>query len=152
MLKERTEFTPSQSYRITFEGTEAYRYATTAQQFQRQFETPELHEDLTEAGVWQRYIEPRFKWSRVVIDLADGHLNVGVAGAERDRSKIGLAGDYPYTEDGRGPANRYIGAINAMVVITLGKRVNGGAEVITQIDARTEAKLQQPLATKGGAY
>lgn len=128
------EYTPWQPYRIMVEGTEAYRYAMTAQQFHRQFETPVLQDDLTEAGVWQRYIEPRFKWGKVLVDLVDGQLNVVVAGTQRDRSKLGLAGNYPYTEDGRGPEKRYTGAINAMVVIPVSNRVNGGAEVIAQVD------------------
>jgi hypothetical protein len=129
------EYTPWQPYRIVVEGVEAYRYAITSQQFHHQFETPLLQDDLTEAGVWQRYIEPRFKWSQVLVDVVDGQLNVVVAGAERDRSKIGLAGDYSYTEDGRGPKKRYTGAINGMVVIPFGKHASHGAKVIAHIDA-----------------
>ncbi len=128
------EYTPWQPYRIMVEGAEAYRYVMTAQQFHGQFETPVLHDDLTESGVWQRYIKPRFKWSRVQIDLVDGQLNVAVAGTERDRSKISLAGHYPHTEQDRGPAKRYTGAINALVVIPLIKGASSGAEVIAQTD------------------
>lgn len=137
------EYTPWEPYRIMVEGNEAYRYATTARQFHRQFETPVLQDDLTEAGVWQRYIEPRFKWSQVLVDLVDGQLNVVVAGTERDRSKIGLAGDYSYTEDGRGPKKRYTGAINAMVVIPVGKLANDGAEVIAHLDALRRQNLNK---------
>ena len=53
----------------------------------------------------------------------------------RERSKIGLAGDYAHTEDGRGPQRRYTGAINALVVVSLGEEVNRGAGVIARIDA-----------------
>ncbi len=129
------EYTPWQPYSIMVEGREAYRYAVTAEQFQREFETPVLHDDLTEAGVWQRYVEPRFKWSRAQLDVIDGQLNVVVAGAERDRSKIGLAGDYAYTEIGRGPRRRYTGAINVLVVVSLGKDVNRQDGVVARINA-----------------
>ena len=129
------EYTPWQPYSIVVEGREAYRYAMTAEQFHREFETPVSDDDLTEPGVWQRYIATRFKWSRVQLDVIDGQLNVVVAGAERDRSKTGLAGDYALTEDMFGPQRCYTGAINALVVISLGKDVNRGAGVIARIDA-----------------
>ncbi|MGI9294599.1 MAG: hypothetical protein ACR2PS_11510, partial [Pseudomonadales bacterium] len=129
------EYTPWQPYRIMVEGTEAYRYVLTAQQFQRQLETPVLHDDLTESGVWQRYIKPNFKWSRVLVDLDDGQLNVKVEDTTRDQANIGLAGDYSYTEHGRGPAKTYTGAINALVVIPMVKAANGGAGVIANTDA-----------------
>ena len=128
------EYTPWQPYRIMIEGREVYRYAMNAERFHQEFETPPLRDDLTETGVWQRYIEPRFEWNRVVLDVSDGQLNVVVEGAERDRSKVGLAGDYPHTEDGRGPRKRYTGAINALVVISLEKSAQRGAEVIARID------------------
>ena len=144
------EYSPWQPYRILVEGIEAYRYSTTAEKFQRQFETPVLDDDLTEIDVWQRYVEPRFKWSQTRVDIADGQLNVVVAGAKRDRSKIGLAGDYPYTEDGRGPETRYTGAINALVVIPFEKGANKGADIIMQIDASRKQNFnsQQPLMAR----
>lgn len=143
------EYTPRQPYRIMVEGAEAYRYATTAEQFHRQLETPVLYDDLTESSVWQRYIEPRFKWSKIQVDLVDGQLNIVVEGTERDLSKIGLAGDYAYTEGDRGPAKRYTGAINALVVIPLGNDENNGAEVIAHIDASRQQSFRDhwPLQT-----
>ena len=129
------EYTPWQAYNIMVEGTEAYHFSTTAQQYHRRFETPVLQDELTEADIWQNYVEPRFKWSKVQIEIADGQLNVVVAGAERDRSKLGLAGDYPHTEGGRGPKKRYTGAINALVVVPLDNVANIGTEIIAQIDA-----------------
>ena len=129
------EFTPWLPYRILVEGREVYRYDMTAAQFYRQLETPVLADDLTGGGVWQRYIEPRFTWSSVRVDVTDGQLNVVVVAEERERSSAALAGDYPYTEIGRGPSRRYAGAINALVVVALDKGADRGAEIVADTDA-----------------
>ncbi len=148
------EYTPWQPYSVMVEGREAYRYEVTEEQFYRIFETPMFHDDLTESDVWRRYIEPRFRWSRMELDVIDGQLNVVVAGAERDRSKIGLAGDYAWTEDGRGPRKRYTGAINALVVVSLGEDLNRQAGVISRIDAWRKQNFRNTwplLAGEAGA-
>ena len=111
------EYTPQQAYRILVEGEEAYRFELDAEQYHHALETAPLHDDLSSQGLWQHYVVPRFSWSRVDVDVSDGQLTVEIQGTPRDHSKSSLAGDYPYTEAGRGPGKTYSGALNAMIVV-----------------------------------
>ncbi len=158
------EYTPLQAYSIMVEGREAYRYSRAQDQIRRHFETPPRVDDLTAAELWDRYIEPAFVWSRTLVDVEDGQLEVWVEGGERDLSSLSLAGDYPYTEGGRGPRRRSVGAINAMVVVAAGQGDERGEGEIEALDAwrrqdvrdkwpmqATPRAVQQAAAGDGGA-
>jgi hypothetical protein len=146
------EFTPSQSYRILVEGQEAYRYDITSQQYYRELETPLLDDDLSQSGVWQRYIEPRFKWASTRVTVSDGQLNIEVEAPERETDSVELAGDYPYTEISRGPKQRFAGAINALLVIARDQDADRGAQVVADVDSWRRQNFEQkwPLQSVRG--
>lgn len=129
------EYVPREPYRIVVEGVTAYDFDMTAQEFYTRYETPVLEDDLDEREVWQRYVEPRFTWSRVVVDVVDGQLNVSVASGRRDPWVMNFMGDYARSEFRQGPETRFTGALNALVVIPAGQNSTHGDHSIARIDA-----------------
>ena len=129
------EYIPHKPYKINFEGVTVYDFKMTTDEFFKQFETPVLEDDLTQLGVWRQYIEPRFKWSKVIIDVQDGQLNVNLVSDRQDMSILNFTGDYAITETRRGPKIRFAGALNAMVVMSLEQDSFIGLQNIEKIDA-----------------
>jgi hypothetical protein len=111
------EYIPHEPYRIIVEDATAHDFKITSDEFYRQFETPIFEDDLTYQGVWNRYIEQRFKWVKTIVEVKDGQLNVVIDCDRRDRSILNFVGDYAITEIRRGPKDQFTGAINAMIVI-----------------------------------
>jgi len=128
------EYIPHEPYRIMVENITAYKFQMPEDKFFKRFEIPDFEDDLTQPGVWQRYVEPRFKWSKVIVDVIDGQLNINVIGGRRDMSILDFTGDYAITETRRGPKIRFIGALNAMVVIQTKQSLINGFQIIDKID------------------
>jgi len=128
------EYIPYEPYKIMIENAAAYDFKMTENEFYKRFETPELEDDLTQLGVWKRYVKPRFKWSRAIVDVMDGQLNVNVIGGRRDMSILDFTGDYANTETRRGPKPRFTGALNAMIVMLAEQDSINGFQIIDKID------------------
>jgi Glycoside hydrolase 123, catalytic domain len=128
------EYIPYEPYKIMIENAAAYDFKMTEVEFYKRFETPDLEDDLTELGVWQRYVKPRFKWSRAVVDVMDGQLNVNVIGGRRNMSILDFVGDYANTETRKGPNPRFTGALNAMIVMLAKQDSINGFQIIDKID------------------
>ncbi len=143
------EYIPREPYKIIVEGTTAYDFKMTADEFYRKFETPVVEDDLTQAGVWRRYVEPRFKWSSVVVDVEDGQLDVKVAGGRRDLTIFNYVGDYAITETRSGPKVRFTGALNALVVMSAGQDAVTGLQEIDRINTWRQQNFAKkwPLIT-----
>jgi glycosyl hydrolase family 123 len=128
------EYIPHEPYKINVEGVTCYDFKMTTDEYFKQFETPVLDDDLTQLGVWRQYVEPRFKWSKTLIEIQDGQLNVNVVSDKRDASILNFTGDYAITEARGGPKIRYAGALNAMVVISAGQS-SSGLQILNKVNA-----------------
>jgi hypothetical protein len=95
------ETIPYEPYSIVVENKTAYAFGINAAEFIRQFETPPLEDELTHSELWQHDIEPRFKWSRVVVDVEGAQLTVNVVSDQRDHSDLELMGEYAHTDTQR---------------------------------------------------
>jgi hypothetical protein len=128
------EYIPREPYRIIVEGKTAFEFDISAEEFIREFETPVFEDELTQSDIWRNAIEPRFKWSRVVVAVEDGQLTVNIASDKRDSSVADFTGDYAYTEMRSGPPVRFTGALNAMLVLPATTDASAGAQAIQAID------------------
>ena len=129
------EYLPVEPYSITIEGSTAYRFDISTDEFIRQFETPLFDDELSHADIWRLNVEPRFKWSRVVVDVDDGQLTVRVVSGRRDSTQLDFMGDYAHTERRSGPPLRFTGALNALVVMPAGPDSSTGLQAIGDVDA-----------------
>ena len=148
------EYVPREPYSITVEGKTAYTFNISAADFIRQFETPPHEDELTHSDIWQRAIEPRFKWSRVVVDVEDGQLTVKVMGDQRDSQNQELMGEYAHTEVRSGPAVRFNGALNALIVLPATPDASTGLQLVSDIDAWRQQNISQKwpqIETKAGS-
>lgn len=143
------EYVPHEPYRIEVEGVTAYDFAVTAEEFYRRFEAPVQADDLTQADVWERHVAPRFQWSRVVVAVPDGRLEVRVVSPPRAAAVRDYVGEYAYTDLFKGPDNRYSGALNALVVLPAEQGGAAGERAIAAIDAwrRQNFNGKWPLST-----
>ena len=137
------ELIPYEPYRIIVENKVAYEFGINAAEFIRQFETPPLEDELTHAEIWQRDIEPHFKWSRVVVDVEDGQLTVNVVSDQRDHSGLDLMGEYAHTEIRNGPPVRFNGALNALVVLPARPDTSVGEAMIDKVNAGRQQNISQ---------
>lgn len=137
------EYIPREPYRIIVEGKTAFEFDISAEEFIRKFETPVFEDELSQTDVWRNDIEPRFKWSRVVVAVEDGQLTVNVASNKRDNSVADLTGDYAYTETRSGPPVRFTGALNAMLVLPATTDASSGAQAIKAIDDWRQQNINQ---------
>jgi len=145
------EYIPREPYKIMVEGATAYDFKMTAEEFYREFETPVLEDDLTQTDVWRRYVEPRFKWSSVVVDVTDGQLNVNVEGGRRDLTVFNYVGDYAITETRSGPKVCFTGALNALVVMPAGQDAVTGLQEIDRIDRWRQQDFAKKWPLRRGA-
>ncbi len=120
------EDTPHEPYRILVEDAVACSFHMTPDEFYRRFEDPIVEDELTPSGVWRQCVAPRFRWSAVTVDVADGQLSVRVDCPRRDLALFNFIGDYAITETRGGPKVRYAGALNALVVMKAGKDAVAG--------------------------
>jgi len=128
------EYIPREPYRILVEGKTVLEFDTSAEAFIREFAAPVFRDELSQSDVWRHSIESRFQWGRVVVDVEDGQLTVNVAGNRRDRSIADVVADYPHSENRGGPAVRYTGALNALVVLPAGPDASAGQRTVSAID------------------
>lgn len=144
------EFAPHEAYRIVVGGVTVHEFAPGENEFYRRFETPDMEDDLTQLGVWRRYIDPRFKWTKAIVEVEDGRLTVNVDGKRRDRSLLDFTGDYAFTEMRGGPPERFAGALNALVVLKAGSDGSSGRKEIETIDAwrRDDFAAKWPLKSR----
>jgi len=143
------EYVPHEPYRIEVEDVTAYEFAPTADEFYERFETPVHMDDLTQDGVWQRDVAPRFAWSRVRVEVPDGRLEIRVVAPLRTDAVYDYLGDYANTEVRKGPVKRYGGALNALVVLPAGHDPAAGERTIAAIDAKRQQNFTDkwPLHT-----
>ena len=137
------ESVPYEPYRIVVEDKTAYEFGINAAEFIRQFETPPLEDELTHTEIWQRDIAPLFKWSRVVVDVEDGQLTVNVVSDQRDSSYLDLMGEYAHTEIRNGPAVRFNGALNALIVLPATLETSIGEQVVNETDAWRQDNIRE---------
>jgi hypothetical protein len=137
------EYIPREPYRITVEGKTAYQFDISVADFIRQFESPPFEDELGHADVWRLNVEPRFKWSRVVVDVDDGQLTVKVISERRNSTALELMGEYAHTEIRSGPALRFTGALNALVVLPATPDDSTGRQAIVDIDAWRRQNISQ---------
>ncbi len=128
------EYIPREAYRITVEDKTAYRFEMSTAEFIRQFETPLFEDELSHADVWRLNVEPRFKWSRVIVDVDDGQLTLKVISERRAGTHHELMGEYAHTETRSGPPLRFSGALNALVVLPAMPDTSTGVQAISDID------------------
>jgi hypothetical protein len=128
------EYIPREPYRIIVEGKTAFEFGISAGEFIKEFETPALEDELSQSDVWRHAIEPRFKWSRIVVEVEDGQLTVNVASNKRDSSVSDFTGDYAHTEARSGPPVRFTGALNAMLVLPATPDASVGVQTVNAID------------------
>jgi hypothetical protein len=142
------EYVPYEPFRIVIEGKSVYEFKLTPEEFYRNFETPQLEDDLTEIGVWKKYVESRFRWVRTVIEVGDGQLDVTVKGDRRDTTVLNFLGDYAITEMRDGPKNRFGGSLCAMIIMSAGNTYPR-RKVIDEIDAwrQENFRTKWPLAS-----
>jgi len=137
------ETIPYEPYSIVVEGKTAYAFDINAAEYIRQFETPPLADELTHSELWQRDIEPRFKWSRVVVDVEDGQLTVNVVSDQRDDSDLDLLGEYAHTEIRNGPPARFNGALNALIILPVTQETAIGEQLVNQVDAWRQDNIRE---------
>ncbi len=137
------EYTPHDIYRIIVEDESVYGYEVSSEEYIAQFETPPATDQLTHDDIWEQSIQPRFQWSRAVVDVTDGQLTVRVDSQQRDNKLADFMGDYAHTEARSGPAQRYPGALNALVVIPYTAGDDRGAREVASIDAWRRANLRE---------
>ena len=129
------EYIPREPYSLVVEGKTACTFGINAADFITQFETPAREDELTHTDIWRLAVEPRFRWCRVIVDVIDGQLTVNVASERRDRTILALMGDYAHTEMRSGPADRFSGALNALIVLPATTEMTTGEQLVNQIDA-----------------
>lgn len=137
------EHLPHVPYSITVEGQAAYTFDITAADFIKQFETPVLEDELSHADIWRADIQPRFRWSRVVVDVEDGQLTVHVDSDRRDNSSLDLMGEYAHSEIRSGPPIRFTGALNALIVLPATLDASIGGQAIDAIDSWRQQNVSQ---------
>jgi hypothetical protein len=128
------EYIPKEPYKIIVEGKTAFEFDISAEEFIKEFETPVLEDELSQSDIWRHAVEPRFKWSRVVVNVEDGQLTVNVASDKRDNTVLDFTGDYAYAEARSGPPVRYTGALNAMLVLPATPDASVGVQTVNAID------------------
>ncbi|NOR40195.1 MAG: DUF4091 domain-containing protein [Gammaproteobacteria bacterium] len=137
------EHLPYAPYSITVEGQTAYAFDITAAGFIKQFEMPVFEDQLSHADIWRTDIQPRFRWSRVVVNVADGQLTVRVDSDRRDNSSLDLIGEYAHSEIRSGPPIRFTGALNALIVLPATLDVSIGEQAIDAIDNWRQQNISQ---------
>ncbi|MEN8205412.1 MAG: hypothetical protein ABFS24_05300 [Pseudomonadota bacterium] len=137
------EYIPREPYSITVEGKSAYEFDISAAELIKRFEMPPLDDELSHSDIWQHAIEPRFKWSRVVVDVEDGQLTVNVVSDRRDNPDPDLTGEYAHTESRSGPPVRFSGALNAMVVLPVMPDASSGEQTVKAIDTWRQQNISR---------
>jgi hypothetical protein len=139
----RLEYSPRDDYRILVEGEPVYSFETSTEKYLARFETPPKTDQRTYADIWDQSVAPRFRWSRVVVEVSDGQLSVRIDGRHRDNRFADLTGDYARTEARNGPAQRYSGALNALLVTPFTPGDDQGTQAIASIEAWRRANLRE---------
>lgn len=144
------EYTPIEPYRIMVQGEETYRYELSQEDYYRQLEIPPPGDYLSHEAIWDQFIEPRFHWSHRSVDIEDAPLEVWVVAEPRDYDGLGLAGAYPYTEGGRGPEKRSVGALNALVIVPSDDSADDSELSIGRIDDWRQRRIASkwPVTTQ----
>lgn len=144
------EYTPAEPYRVMVQGEEAYRFDLAPADYRGLLEGDGITDYLDSEGVWRQSIAPRFIWSRSVVDIGESPLQVWVEAPRLANPGLHLAGNYPYTEAGRGPASRHGGALNALVVVPVDDDPARGERAIAHIDRWRRERIDEkwPVATE----
>ena len=139
----RLEYTPRDAYRVLVEGKPVYSFEISKEDYVAQFEMPPATDPLTHEDIWEQSITPRFRWSKAVVDVTDGQLTVRVDGQLRENELGHVLGDYAHTEARSGPAQRYPGALNALLVTAYTPGDDRGAQAVASIDAWRRTNLRE---------
>jgi hypothetical protein len=77
------------------------------------------------------------------VDVEDGQLTVNVVSDQRDSSDLDLMGEYAHTEIRSGPAVRFNGALNALIVLPATQETSIGEQVVNQADAWRQENIRE---------